>query len=165
MEPRRMSAAAKRWRPSWGSVSRVIEHRPWSGRSDQSLERLTAALSGRAGGDRWSAQSYEVLREVSNTDFLQAVTLLATTDLRAKYLKANSDDERAPRVQCRRVDILNLNQPKPARCPSPSRSRRLRVRPAGRRGSHRGWPAQPSSNGRIAVRAVARVFLRLCLLY
>src|SRR5664279_5878060 len=108
MEPRRMSAAAKRWRPSWGSVSRVIEHRPWSGRSDQSLERLTAALSGRAGGDRWSAQSYEVLREVSNTDFLQAVTLLATTDLRAKYLKANSDDERAPRVGCRRVDILNL---------------------------------------------------------
>jgi len=69
---------------------------------------LTAALSGRAGGDRWSAQSYEVLREVSNTDFLQAVTLLATTDLRAKYLKANSDDERAPRVECRRVDILNL---------------------------------------------------------
>lgn len=57
----------------------------------------------------WSAQEYKVLREVVNTDFLQAVTLLATFDARQTYLKNNTtDDDRAPRVGCRRTDILNL---------------------------------------------------------
>jgi hypothetical protein len=62
-------------------------------------------------GDRsrsWGAQEFRVLHEVANTDFLQAITLLSTTETRAAYLEQNPDDERAPRVGCRRVDILNL---------------------------------------------------------
>jgi hypothetical protein len=56
----------------------------------------------------WSGAEFKVLREVSNTDFLQAVTLLATQKERTNYLKNYPDDDRAPRVGCRRTDILNL---------------------------------------------------------
>ena len=57
----------------------------------------------------WADPEYKVLREVANTDLLQAVTLLATYEARTAYLKSNSaDDERSPRVGCRRTDILNL---------------------------------------------------------
>ncbi len=56
----------------------------------------------------WSSQTYRVLHEVTNTDFLQAVTLLATNHARNNYLVSNVEDERAPRVGCRRADILNL---------------------------------------------------------
>jgi hypothetical protein len=56
----------------------------------------------------WSGSEFKVLREVANTDFLQAVTLLATQKTRTEYLKDYPDDDRAPRVGCRRTDILNL---------------------------------------------------------
>ena len=57
----------------------------------------------------WTGPEYKVLHEVSNTDFLQVVTLLATFEARRQHLAANvGDDERAPRVGCRRSDILNL---------------------------------------------------------
>jgi hypothetical protein len=56
----------------------------------------------------WSGPEFKVLRDVSNTDFLQAVTLLATQHARTDYLKKYPDDDRAPRVGCRRTDILSL---------------------------------------------------------
>jgi hypothetical protein len=57
---------------------------------------------------QWAGQEYRVLREVSNTDFLQAVALLATSKARAEYLNQNPSDERGPRIGCRRSDILNM---------------------------------------------------------
>ena len=56
----------------------------------------------------WTGREFKVLREVANTDFLQAVTLLATRHERSTYLRESGDDERAPRIGCRRSDILNL---------------------------------------------------------
>jgi hypothetical protein len=45
---------------------------------------------------------------VANTDFLQAITLLQTREARETYLVGNPDDDRVPRVGCRRADILKL---------------------------------------------------------
>lgn len=58
----------------------------------------------------WTGAEFKVLREVSNTDFLQTVTLLSTVEARQSFLKhGEADDDRAPRVGCRRTDILNLS--------------------------------------------------------
>ncbi len=57
-----------------------------------------------------SRPDLRVLREVSNTDFLQAVTLLATQERRQRALAGGTDDERAPRIGCRRVDMLGLQR-------------------------------------------------------
>ncbi len=57
----------------------------------------------------WSTPEYRVLHDVSNTDFRQAVTLLATNETRSAYLANNGEDERAPRIGCRRTDILALS--------------------------------------------------------
>ncbi len=56
----------------------------------------------------WAGPEFRVLQEVENTDFLQAVTLLATRDRRRRALANGADDERAPRVGCRRSDMLGL---------------------------------------------------------
>ncbi len=57
----------------------------------------------------WADPQYGVLGEVSNTDFLQAVTLLATQSRQRAFLaRADRDEERAPRVGCRRTDMLAL---------------------------------------------------------
>lgn len=56
----------------------------------------------------WSGREFKVLRGVANTDFLQTVTLLATRDERNAYLQGSPDDDRGPRIGCRRSDILNL---------------------------------------------------------
>lgn len=58
----------------------------------------------------WAGQEYRVLREFSNTDFLQTITLLATQERRALWLSAGGDasDERAPRIGCKRADMLGL---------------------------------------------------------
>lgn len=57
----------------------------------------------------WAGAEFKVLRDVANTDFLQAVTLLSTYETRQNFLKnGTADDDRAPRVGCRRNDILNL---------------------------------------------------------
>jgi len=54
----------------------------------------------------WEDDSaYRVLWEVSETDFLQAVTLLATYHRRIGY---TGEAERAPRIGCRRSDMLRL---------------------------------------------------------
>lgn len=48
----------------------------------------------------------KVLRGLQNTDFLQAITLLATRDRRLGWRPGDSD--KPPAVSCRRVDILRL---------------------------------------------------------
>ncbi len=52
--------------------------------------------------------SHQVVNEFSNTDLLQGISLMATYQRRVEFLKANKDDERAPRIGCKRVDILNI---------------------------------------------------------
>lgn len=53
-------------------------------------------------------RSHAILSEVSNTDFIQAVTLLATRKRRNAALRNLPDEERAPGIGCRRSDMLAL---------------------------------------------------------
>ncbi|GAA1359257.1 DUF262 domain-containing protein [Streptomyces beijiangensis] len=57
----------------------------------------------------WKAPEYRILREVSNTDFLQAVTLLATGARRRREAERGTDEERLPRIGCKRKDMLALS--------------------------------------------------------
>jgi hypothetical protein len=57
----------------------------------------------------WKAPEYRILREVSNTDFLQAVTLIATSARRKAAASLGEEDERLPRIGCKRADMLNLS--------------------------------------------------------
>ncbi|MFH8452130.1 DUF262 domain-containing protein [Streptomyces fungicidicus] len=57
----------------------------------------------------WETPEYAILRDVSNTDFLQAVTLLATAERRRREEKAGMDEERLPRIGCKRKDMLALS--------------------------------------------------------
>lgn len=57
----------------------------------------------------WSDGRYGILAEVSNTDFLQAVALLATIERRTATIEAGRDEATAPRIGCRRSDMLNLS--------------------------------------------------------
>ncbi|ACU39970.1 DUF262 domain-containing protein [Actinosynnema pretiosum subsp. pretiosum] len=68
--------------------------RDWTGREEQ-----------------WAGSQYRVLSEVANTDFLQAVTLLATYERHQAAIEAGRDELAAPRIGCRRVDMLNLTLP------------------------------------------------------
>lgn len=52
--------------------------------------------------------SQSILSEVSNTDFLQAVTLLATLDRRNAALRNGVEEDRAPGIGCKRSDMLRL---------------------------------------------------------
>ncbi|AOW91237.1 DUF262 domain-containing protein [Streptomyces olivaceus] len=56
----------------------------------------------------WNAPEYRVLKEVANTDFLQAVTLMATAARRADAATIGVDEERLPRIGCKRKDMLEL---------------------------------------------------------
>ena len=49
-----------------------------------------------------------ILAGVSNTDFIQAVTLLATLERRQAALRGGTDEDRAPGVGCKRADMLRL---------------------------------------------------------
>ena len=53
--------------------------------------------------------SQPILANVSSTDFLQAVTLLATQARRLEAIRNSVDEERAPGVGCKRTNMLNLN--------------------------------------------------------
>lgn len=57
----------------------------------------------------WQAPEYRILREVSNTDFLQAVTLLATYQRRVAEAARGTEEDRLPRVGCKRKDMLALS--------------------------------------------------------
>ena len=52
--------------------------------------------------------SQSILSGVSNTDFLQAVTLLASRERREAALAAGTDEDRAPGIGCKRADMLRL---------------------------------------------------------
>lgn len=52
---------------------------------------------------------HRVIKNLSETDFLQAVTLRATSFRRKAFLGSSNDVERAPRVGCRRTDILQIS--------------------------------------------------------
>ncbi|GAB3687950.1 GmrSD restriction endonuclease domain-containing protein [Nocardiopsis oceani] len=52
---------------------------------------------------------YRVLEQVKDTDFLQIVTLLATQERNQVWLAGGGDAERAPRVGCRRTEMLRLS--------------------------------------------------------
>ena len=54
--------------------------------------------------------SYPVLAGVSNTDFIQAVTLLATRDRKEAFVRNRGDDDRAPGIGCKRSDMLGLKR-------------------------------------------------------
>jgi len=57
---------------------------------------------------QWHGEEYRTLREVTNTDFLQIVSLLATRAARERFVAKNGEDERAPRIGCKRSDMLAL---------------------------------------------------------
>ncbi len=52
---------------------------------------------------------YKVLSRVSNTDVIQAVTLLATYNNKLDRARQNIPDEELPAVSCKRKDMLNLS--------------------------------------------------------
>lgn len=57
---------------------------------------------------QWRGEEYRILRDVTNTDFLQIVSLLATRAAREQFVAKNGEDERAPRIGCKRSDMLAL---------------------------------------------------------
>ncbi|MFE2013726.1 DUF262 domain-containing protein [Streptomyces sp. NPDC059491] len=56
----------------------------------------------------WQAPEYRIIRDVSNTDFLQSVTLLATAARRDEAVARGVAEERLPRIGCKRKDMLEL---------------------------------------------------------
>jgi hypothetical protein len=79
------------------------------------FELLTATFASSSFDLRqdWQARKakfdeHKVLRGIQSTDFLQAVTLLATRQ--AKSLWAEGDSDKAPAVSCKRRDILRLTR-------------------------------------------------------
>jgi hypothetical protein len=82
------------------------------------FELLTAAFAAVAPPDfelrgDWEQRSarlhkHRVLRDVANTDFLQAMTLLVTLDRRLQAVAAQEEEDRVPPVGCKRRDILRL---------------------------------------------------------
>jgi hypothetical protein len=59
--------------------------------------------------ERISDPSHQVVKDFSNTDLLQAISLLTTYERRMEFLKNDKDAERAPRIGCKRADILNIS--------------------------------------------------------
>jgi hypothetical protein len=57
----------------------------------------------------WKSPEYRILREVSNTDFLQAVTLLATAERHRLEKEQGTEEDRLPRIGCKRKDMLALS--------------------------------------------------------
>lgn len=51
---------------------------------------------------------HRLLADVSSTDFIQAVTLVSTSRHRAAALSGGVEPSNAPRVGCRRIDMLDL---------------------------------------------------------
>ncbi|MFF9070034.1 DUF262 domain-containing protein [Streptomyces sp. NPDC014891] len=56
----------------------------------------------------WQAPEYRIIKDVSNTDFLQSVTLLATAARRDDAEASGVAEERLPRIGCKRKDMLEL---------------------------------------------------------
>ena len=60
---------------------------------------------------RIAHSSHQVVKEFSDTDLMQSISLMATYEKRISFLKANKDTERAPRIGCKRADILDITLP------------------------------------------------------
>jgi hypothetical protein len=84
------------------------------------FELLTATFAGdtdyfqQHGPEDWrtieaALEQHRVLAQLENTDFLQALTLLATRDRRNKYEGQESVGSRAPAISCKRGEILRLS--------------------------------------------------------
>lgn len=54
-------------------------------------------------------KDYKLLANVNNTDFIQAITLLASYKHRIERIKENLGDDDLPAVSCKRRDMLNLS--------------------------------------------------------
>lgn len=54
-------------------------------------------------------KDYKLLANVNNTDFIQAITLLASYKHRIERIKENLEDDDLPAVSCKRRDMLNLS--------------------------------------------------------
>jgi hypothetical protein len=54
-------------------------------------------------------ENYKLLSNVSNTDIIQAITLLATYKRKLSLAGQNIPDEELPAVSCKRKDMLNLS--------------------------------------------------------
>ncbi|MDD2556435.1 MAG: DUF262 domain-containing protein [Syntrophaceticus sp.] len=54
-------------------------------------------------------KNYKLLSNVSNTDIIQAITLLATYNRKLSLSRQNIPDEELPAVSCKRKDMLNLS--------------------------------------------------------
>lgn len=54
-------------------------------------------------------KNYKLLSSVSNTDVIQAITLLATYNNKLNRAKQSISDEELPAVSCKRKDMLNLS--------------------------------------------------------
>ena len=57
---------------------------------------------------KWSAPNHKVVSDFSNTDLLQVICLLSTRQRRETYLAEFEETDRAPRIGCKRTDILAL---------------------------------------------------------
>ncbi len=53
-------------------------------------------------------KSFKVLRKLRNTDFLQAISLIATYTRRISAVQAGLPREKIPAISCRRSDVLKL---------------------------------------------------------
>ena len=97
------------------AICQVFEKVNMGGVTLTVFELLTAMFAAdnfelRPDWDKRKRQLWErsVLRNVSSTDFLQAVTLLATRERREQELKATPGKERPPAIGCKRADMLSL---------------------------------------------------------
>ena len=99
------------------AVCQVFEKVNTSGVTLTVFDLLTAmfAADGFRLGPDWDAREkqlkrHSVLQNVSNTDFLAAITLLATRERREQDLKTTPDMERPPAISCKRADMLKLTR-------------------------------------------------------
>jgi hypothetical protein len=97
------------------AVCQVFEKVNTGGVSLTVFELLTATFAADDYNLRedWAARERRLrhrpaLRSSENTDFLQAITLLATRDRRLDALKGGTPPDNAPGISCKRRDVLRL---------------------------------------------------------
>ena len=100
------------------AVCLVFEKVNTGGVSLTVFELLTAIFASVAPPDfelrgDWEARQrrlyqHRVLRDVANTDFLQAITLLVTQHRQEAAVGDGENEERAPAISCKRKDVLRL---------------------------------------------------------
>lgn len=97
------------------AVCQVFEKVNTGGVSLTVFELLTATFAADNFNlrDDWAAREKKirqrkVLGSVENTDFLQAVTLLATRERRLQAVVAGTPPDNAPGISCKRRDVLRL---------------------------------------------------------